>query len=41
MLIDVLILLCGQTIDPSKDFVKEIKIARGSDGKFQLPELDF
>ncbi|KAG7571214.1 hypothetical protein FFLO_00887 [Filobasidium floriforme] len=29
------------TIDPSKDFVKEIKIARESDGKFLLPELDF
>jgi len=30
-----------QTIDPSKDFVKEHKISRGSDGKFQLPELEF
>jgi hypothetical protein len=41
MPIVVLMLLHVQTIDPSKDFVKEIKIARGSDGKFQLPELDF
>jgi len=28
-------------MDPSKDIEKEFKIARGSDGKFELPELAF